>query len=275
MMKKIIKGAIVLTAIIAFFYFGTGQHISDDSPDCKAMEPLSVDTFAHFRTLDFSNKTRLTSNKFGFRKKLVIEEVSIVTQDVGGAPDSSAYYGIYRDEQLREPVEEVDFNWLYRDGAFEEGKTDTVPYDEKKDGIVILEPGTYYAAVYTPSFFEDFEASYLSYICPLNQQGELRENETKKFYVVEEGQKNTFTFKSEKNGEVKITINIYSQGTMKIYDDDGVLLQRKTAKKNTGKPLTLTFHGKKDHTYRIEIEDCEVSNDANYMYLYKISCVFV
>ena len=69
---------------------------------------------------------------------------------------------------------------LYRDGDFEEGKTDTVPYDEKKDGIVILEPGTYYAAVYTPSFFEDFEASYLSYICPLNQQGELRENETKK-----------------------------------------------------------------------------------------------
>lgn len=275
MLKKMVIGAVVLILILTLIYFESGQHISDQTPNCKLLEPLPAETLAHYRDLDFSDKTRLSPNKFGFRRKLVISEDSIVIQQVGGPSNSNAYYGIYRDEELKEPVEAADFAWLYRDGDFEEGKTDTVPYDEKKDGIVVLEPGTYYAAVYTKSPFDDFEATYLSYICPLNEWCKLREDESKKFYVIKEGQKNTFEIRSKKEGKVRLKTNIYNQGTIKIYDGNRVLLDKKTARKNSEEPITVIFNAEKEQTYYVEIEDCEISTDAFMMYLYEIKYTFI
>ncbi len=74
MLKKVIKWSVVLTVIMTVLYFGTGQHISDETPDCELLKPLPAETLAHFRELVFSDKTRLSPNKFGFRKKLVIKE---------------------------------------------------------------------------------------------------------------------------------------------------------------------------------------------------------
>ncbi len=275
MLKKVIKGSVVLIVIMTVLYFGTGQHISDETPDCELMKPLPAETLAHFRELDFSDKTRLSPNKFGFRKKLVIREDSIVTQEVGGPSKANSYYGIYRDEELKDPVEVVDFTWLYRDGDFEEGKTETVPYDEKKDGIIVLEPGTYYAAVYTESLFEDFTASYLSYICPLNERSELNENEVKKFYVIKEDQKNTFEIKSNKKGKVRIKTNIFNQGTVSIYDENIVLLCKKSGRKTSDKPVTAVFPVGKGESYYVEIENGEISTDAFEMYLYKIQYTYI
>lgn len=275
MLKKVMIYGVALIAAATVLYFGTGQHISDESPDCALLKPLPAETFAHFRELDFSDKTRLSPNKFGFRKKLVISEDSIVTQQAGGPPKKNAYYGIYRDEALKEPVEAVEFTWLYRDGDFEEGKTDTVPYDEKKDGIVVLAPGTYYAAVYTESIFEDFTASYLSYICPLNERSQWNENEVKKFYVIKEDQKNTFEISAKKDGKVRIKTNMFNQGTVSIFDESKALLCQKSGRKTSDKPVTVVFPAEKGQTYYVEIENGEISTDAFETYLYKIQYAYI
>lgn len=146
---------------------------------------------------------------------------------------------------------------------------------KKKDGIVILEPGTYYAAVYTKNPFDDFEANYLSYICPLNEQSKLRENEIKNFYVIKEGQKNTFEISIKEEGNVRIKINIFNQGTISIYDENRNLLNRETARKSSDKPITVILNVEKEHTCYAEIENCEISRDAFMMYLYEIKYAFI
>jgi len=278
MKKKVIKGGVILIVILIVLFSRTERYVSDETPECELMKPLPVETDAHYRELDFSDKTILSPNKYGFRKKLVIDEDSIVIQQVGGSPAYSktdTYYGIYRDEKLKEPIEEVDFMWQYRDGPFEEGLTDTIPYDEKKDGIVVLEPGTYYAAVYTKAVLEDFTASYLSYICPLNERSELGENEVKKFYVVKEDQKNTFTISPEKSGRVRVEIAPYNQGTVSIYDESRGLLCKKSVDEDSDEPLTVVFPVEKGQTYYAEIEDGIISTDSWFMDLYEIKYTYI
>ena len=271
--KKMIAAFVVLALLIVAGFFGFGFHISKETPECKLMEPLPVGKTSPSKEISFSDKTRISPRKFGFQKKIVVKEPSIVLLEVGGYTESG-YYGIYRDAFIQKPVEEVPFTWEYRNGGFEEGAVEYIPNEESKDGIVILEPGTYYAAVYTKNPFDDSVVSYLSYIAPFNEEGELKEDESKNFYAVKEGQKNTFEIISRKKGEIRIATNIFNQGTVSVFDKNKVLLNKKKATKNSDKPITLIFNADKEQTYYVEIEDCEISRCAYDVYLYEIKYKF-
>lgn len=268
--KKVLIVVVPLMLLIIVVYFGFGLNISGKTYDCELMKPLPAGEDARHRTLDFSFKTRLGTNKFGFRKKLVVKKDSVLVQQVSGPPKSNAYYGVFRDKELKEPIEIVDFKWLYRDGPFEEGLTDEVPYDEKKDGIVILKAGTYYAAVYTSSPFGDFEATYLSDICPLNEKCKLAEGKKEPFYVVKDDQKNTFEIVADRQGIIKITTNIRTQGTMKIYDESRKILYQRSAKVNSDKPITIRFDAEDRRRYYAEVSGIEADKETELMYLYSI-----
>ncbi len=273
--RKCVITAIVLLALLTVAgFFGFGFHISKETPDCRLMEPISVGKFSRAEEIDFSNKTRISLRKFGFRKKIVVKEPSILLLEVSGGR-KSGYFGIYKDAELRKPVEEVPFTWESRNGGAEEGTAEYIPNNEGKDGIVILEPGTYYAAVYTKNPFDDYVVSYLTYVGPLNEKGMLWENKSKNFYVVKEGQKNTFKIISRKDGKVRIKTNLFNQGTVRVYDEHNVLLNKKDAVKNSHNPVTVTFNAEKGQTYYVEMENCEISNCVYNMYLHEIRYTFL
>ena len=271
--KKILSRVIIVILLIIAVYFGAGLNISEDQSDCEIMAPYAPNVDANYSILDFSEKYRLTPNKFGFRRKLVVKTDSVLIQRVGGPPKSNAYYGVYADKELKKPIESANFKWLYRDGSFEEGLTDEVPYDKKKDGIIVLKAGTYYTAVYTNLAFDEFEAYYLSYICPLTEKCKLDEGKEAFFYAIEDEQKNTFEILPNKQGRIKITTNIVNEGKVALYDENHKLVSRKSA--TSGKFITICFDAKRGKRYYAEISNLSTDREADFMYVYSIKYKYI
>lgn len=266
--KKIFLSVFLICLTCVILYWAvSGISAQNKVKDCEAMTPVSAHKDASYIDLDFSEKERLSMTKYGFRKKIVLEEPSVIVQNAGGPPTSFAYFGVFRDDALRDPVEVVDFKWLYRDDDFEEGKVDEVPYDPEKDGIVSLEAGTYFAAVYTSNPFSSLEAGYKCQICPLNKDGKLQAGKKAYFYGLSEGQKNIFEIVPEKTGTVSVVSNIFNQGTMKLYDEAGNLLQETHADRNAAEGLDLKFAAEKDVRYLVEITELPIEKESFGMYL--------
>lgn len=263
--------ALVLMAIFGIKMISMGFAV----PDCKAMEPLPPETDTLNKHLDFSDKTVIGWHKYGFRKKFVVKETAVLLMEAGGSSDS-AYFGVYQDENLKNPVEEVPFTWEGRNGLWEEGRGKYIPNDESKDGIVILQPGTYYTAVWTKKVFDDSEVSYLSYICPLNENCRLKEGEKVEFCSVKKGQTNTFEIRGKRKGRIQITADVYLRGTIKIYDNTRKLLfQQKVqdySKRTLTKPVLDVEAGK---MYSVEISQMEPLKNHHLINLFTIRYEYV
>lgn len=259
--KRIIQRSIGIVLLVAFLFFGTGMHISGDVQNCEKLKPLPTETSASYRKLDFSEKERISPNKFGFRQEIKVKEPSVVLLEIGGST-KYGYFGIYQDKNLQQAIEEIPFTWGYRNGGYEEGVAEYIPNEKGKDGIVLLQPGTYYIAVFTKKPFDSGEISYLSYIHPLNERCQLSEGENQTFYVVKEKQKNVLHFTADNDGKVKVSTNICFSGSMDVYDKQGRLLKQVVAKPEDKEPLSMVISVEKNHTYTVEISDLELIYDA-------------
>lgn len=182
---------------------------------CSSLEnPFSNEEHA---ILDFSDKQVISPWKFGFYHEIVVEEKIVVVQDVDCSPKRGYYFGIYKDKRLSVPVEEVSLQYLYRDGIFEEGG-DPLPYDETRDQVVVLEPGSYYIGVYCRNPFSDEKVKIDNWYGCLHEEAEILENQWIEYFVAEENQENYFHFTARKTGRIQIEAS-YNSGAVQLCDE--------------------------------------------------------
>ena len=148
------------------------SRISTDTKDCELLEPFDADKSGPYDevTLDFRQKTVISEGKFGYRKKLVLKERAFFRQ-YSYSDWNDMWYGVYRDPELTEPIEEVDTTYNNRAfGEMEEG-ADIKDYPNYKDGmIILLEPGTYYIGIFTSDPRSTNTGTYTSELLPINEE---------------------------------------------------------------------------------------------------------
>lgn len=172
---KIKYGVIAVVIIVALFlaysYIYLPFSIDKHVPECEKLVPLDsppklpndrsaeVDTD---RELDFNEKGRIAYGKYGFRRKIELKEKTIIAQGVvEDLQLKDLFYGIYTDPKLNDPVLEVSMVKMLKAshdiemGAPIEDYPDYAPYHE-----IVLEPGTYYLAVYSTNPREKNIAMY-------------------------------------------------------------------------------------------------------------------
>ena len=248
-----------------------------DVTECDKMSPVPVseNPSPAYRTLNFDKKRAISIGKYGFRKKIIVDEPCIITQSIGGPKKSNAYFGIFKDEKLENPIEIVDFQWLYKDASFEEGEADKPLYDEKRDGIIVLQPGTYYAGIYSTSPFADFEASYVSSYCPLNQDAVIKEKEAVNFYCIKEDQVNKLRIIPDQDGIIRIKTDIYNEGILTIFDGKGERIAHCAADASSKQPIKIYLRVNKGEEYSMYISDLLSGKESDDMYLYSVRYHYV
>lgn len=182
-------------------------------------------------------------------KCIVVKEKIVVVQDIACPAEKEHYFGIYKDKYLSTPIEEVSFQYLYRDGEFEEGGEPT-SYDETRDQIIILEPGTYYIGMYCRSPFSDKKVvidNWYGYLC---EETDLPEGQWVEYFVAEKDQENYFHFNAQKTGRIQIETN-YNSGVVQLCDSkrnpisDGVIFDGASAE-------PITFDVKENREYYLK-----------------------
>lgn len=275
------KGVVIVLALIVLIVITIYSikiiSIGFDVPECDKMSPVTVSEFStpDSMTLDFSKKKAISIRKYGYRKKITVEEPCIITQSVSGPKTSNAYFGIFKDKELKEPVEIVDFTWLYKDDAYEEGEVDEKPYDKARDGIIVLQPGTYYAGIYSTSPFADFEALYESTYCPLNEDAVMEEGEAVNFYCIEAGQVNMLRIKPAKDGKILIKTNIFHKGALDILDDGGRQLAHHVADPSSDQPMKVYLNVNKGKNYVVKISGLPPAKEIIDLFVYAIKYRYV
>lgn len=249
--KYMLAAFLILLAIAVFFavYFIAGLRISaaEDSNTISPLDWKNKDAYQEQDIEDikvnFAEKERLAlgllgfCGKYGFRQELVIKEPTVFAQ--GMAPDfgmEHIRFGIYRDKALTNPIDEADAGYNFKaDSQIEEG-ADIADYPDYKTSIqVILEPGTYYAAVYSTSPFDKAKATYVSWYDVLDRDLTLEAGKYQYFYPVPE-QAYEFPFTVAPDAEIMLeTAGV--AGTLTLYDTDG-------------KTVLETLHIKADQPYK-------------------------
>lgn len=160
--------------------------ISTDTKDCELLEPFDADECGAYDrvTLDFRKKTVISEGKYGFRKKLNLKKQALFRQYSYGDWNYMRY-GVYRDSELTDPVEEVNTTYNNRAyGAMEEG-ADLRDYPDYKDGIIILlEPGTYYIGIITFDPRATYPIDYVSELLPINEKEKLVKGKKSGFQII-------------------------------------------------------------------------------------------
>lgn len=196
--------------------------------------------------LDFQKKQLLAKarfrRKYGFRRELIIDKPTAFMQYMPPTYNMDHIrFGIYRDKNLADPIDEADAGYNYNaDWHIEEG-ADPSEYPEYKTRIqVILEPGIYYVAVYTTSKWDKGEFLYRSWYDVIDSDLTLKEGEYQYFYA-EPGKEYEFPFAVADNAKIVLeTIGI--AGTLTLYDTDG-----KTALETLDIAADQPYKGSKKH----------------------------
>lgn len=219
------------TSVFFSVFLSAGLKIQE-AGDYEVMAPNDWKTKAPYDgreiSIDFTEKERISlgvlgfHGKYGFRKELVIEEPTAFS--MGMSPESDMEYihfGIYRDKDLTDPIDEADAGHNFNaDWHIEEG-ADLSDYPDYKTSLFsLLQPGTYYAAVYSTSPFEDkLVYDYESWYDVLDSDLTLEEGQYQYFYA-EPGKEYEFPFTVADNDEILLeTAGI--AGTLTLYDTDG------------------------------------------------------
>lgn len=276
--KKGLAIVLGLIALVVITIYGIKIiSIGFDVSECDKMTPYAVSEFTSpdTVTLDFSKKKAISIGKYGYRKKIIVEEPCIITQSVSGPKTGNAYFGIFKDKKLEDPVEIVDFTWIYKDGPYEEGEVDEKPYDKERDGIVALQPGTYYAGIYSTSPFADFEALYTSAYCPLNEHAVMKEGQDVNFYCLEADQINTLKIKPSKDGKILISTNIFFNGALDIFNNKGRQIAHHVADPESDQPMTVYLNVNKGKNYDVKISGLYPGKEVFSMYLYSVKYRYI
>ena len=175
--------------------------------------------------LNFQEKQQLTKStipgKFGFRRELIIEKPTAFMQHMPVDSNmENIRFGIYKDKTLEEPIEEADAGYNFNASWHMEEGAELSEYPEYKTNIqVILQPGTYYAAVYTTDKSDEGVFLYSSWYDVLDSDLTL-EAEKYQYFYAEPGKEYEFPFTVDDNSEIVLeTAGI--AGTLKLYDTDG------------------------------------------------------
>lgn len=276
--KKGVAIVLGLIALIVITIYGIKiLSMGFDVSECDQLAPIPAEksSSSDYLELDLDAKTVITLGKYGFRKKITVEEPCIITQSVGGPYTSHAYFGIFEDEALDRPVEIVDFTWLYKDGPFEEGETDEIPYDKNRDGIIVLQPGIYYAAVYSTSPFDDSDVSYKSYYCPLNLNVTMEEGKAVNFYCIKDDQVNKLKIQADRDGRIRIATNLISEGLLEIFDDKGTRIARHETDDDRDQRVSAYLDVKKGQYYEVKISELPPGKEPEYMFLYTVKYQYI
>ena len=175
--------------------------------------------------LNFQEKQQLTKStipgKFGFRRELIIEKPTAFMQHMPVDSNmENIRFGIYKDKTLEEPIEEADAGYNFNASWHMEEGAELSEYPEYKTNIqVILQPGTYYAAVYTTDKSDEGVFLYSSWYDVLDSDLTL-EAEKYQYFYAEPGKEYEFPFTVDDNSEIVLeTAGI--AGRLNLYDTDG------------------------------------------------------
>ena len=175
--------------------------------------------------LNFQEKQQLTKStipgKFGFRRELIIEKPTAFMKHMPVDSNmENIRFGIYKDKTLEEPIEEADAGYNFNASWHMEEGAELSEYPEYKTNIqVILQPGTYYAAVYTTDKSDEGVFLYSSWYDVLDSDLTL-EAEKYQYFYAEPGKEYEFPFTVDDNSEIVLeTAGI--AGRLNLYDTDG------------------------------------------------------
>lgn len=195
-MKKIyIKRALIIFFIAGVLFYGwyffppadTEFEIDDHVTECEALIPevwsREKELAGMEKTLDFSMKQNLCKEKtpwggkYGFRKKLVLDKTTVIELKIWEDLQYKHYfYGIYKDEALKQPVKELsmedvlEWNTDAEMGIFRE------KYKNFSEVIrEALEPGTYYLGIYTTEPKDEHKIRFVLWKSVVNTEISLTE----------------------------------------------------------------------------------------------------
>lgn len=233
--ELIVFSAILIILALSFVGYKLYQdsRVPDEVVDCEALAPVlaeaGCDGFSIDKVISFSEKQRISYGKYGFRKKLVITEPTVVMQYVTDNWDQKhMYYGIYRDKNLTEIVNEVDQGYNLEAGdAFEEGGSLEDYPEYQKMVVQPLEPGTYYIGVYTKNPKEEFDFLYRSQYAVKKEEYDLEENKVQHFFTCEKEQAVYFKVEVEAKQEIEIVSDSYEEN-LQVCDEDKNVIQTLT-----------------------------------------------
>ncbi len=171
-----------------------------------------------------------TQGKFGFRKRIVIKEssvlaVSLEQSGIGPVP-KGCRYGVYRDIRLNDPLDEIDFEYAAKmENDLEEHsvKNPEQKYPKYRQLIQLrLEPGTYYIAFFSDDPSADGYVLYCSTYRVLPEDLRLNPGEYKLFYADQDHREFLFPFSVKKAGTLEVdtlrvagTLSLYKKGEEK------------------------------------------------------------
>lgn len=223
------------------------------SEDCSILSPVDAGKSPAEENviLAFHDKTKISDDKFGFRKKIVFDKPAILSQYM----EENLfffYYGLYRDKQLTKPVIEV--NTKYNIKAFaqmEEGASES-EFPEYKEGYTIkVDPGTYYLGVYTkePDLTEGI--SYKCESAPYQEEIFLHPGETGRYTLLNTSD-SVLCRIVPASGKIKVTTGAYA-GTLQLLDNaknriSDVIIPAENS------PVSAEFSTKPGETYYIKVQ---------------------
>lgn len=257
--RDLAKLGFAIIAIALFFalrYLYLSYSIDDHVPECEKLAPREVpldspnhvdqEKTYHQEKLNFSGKKRISWRRYGFRRKIEVKQRTILTQGIVESTElEHIFYGVYKDSRLREPVGEVSMKYIMKAsnalelGASEEDYPGYGPYH-----TVVLNPGTYYLAVYST---DPTEAKTIVY--------ESREALVDTELTLEEGKRSYF-FSSGKDQKTYFCINVTVPGVLKIDGSYGAILydiQLCDMSKNPISEATLVSHASENSLRKTRI----------------------
>jgi len=216
--KKTIVFVIVIAAAALFgiYQFAGRGHSSParDIADCGQLTPMEsplilpnerAAMLLPTEEIDFKDKEQIIYGKYGFRKEFKVEQTTIISQTISESLElKDVRYGVYHDSYLSEPVAEVKMGEVLKNYcASEMGNPE--PYPDALSSVdVVLEPGTYYLAVYSTSSQEDCTVVYESWQAAVDTELELAEGQWGFFFSAAAEQKTYFKINVPSSGTIYV-----------------------------------------------------------------------
>ena len=231
--------------------------------NCDKMIPKDIQTWESSyiegtERLSFTRKETFLHDKkkvYGFMTELEIDEPTMVTQYVAdNIGMEHVKFGIYRDRNLEKPIDEADIGynlkawWDFEEGGNLEDYPDYKPYLR-----MALDPGTYYAAVFTTEKDDTFPLTYTSWSCAIKDEIALRDGEPEEFL----GDANTETyFRLEIDSTGKIYMShLGFAGKLTLCNSEKKAISEEIMVPVEQRNMDIAFDVKKKGVYYLRVSD--------------------
>lgn len=254
----------MLIAVFSIFNNHAVQQIEPNSvTNCDKMIPKDIQTWESSyiegtERLSFTRKETFLHDKkkvYGFMTELEIDEPTMVTQYVAdNIGMEHVKFGIYRDRNLEKPIDEADIGynlkawWDFEEGGNLEDYPDYKPYLR-----MALDPGTYYAAVFTTDKDDTFPLTYTSWSCAIKDEIALHDGKPEEFL----GDANTETyFRLEIDSTGKIYMShLGFAGKLTLCNNEKKAISEEIMVPVEHRNMDIVFDVKKKGVYYLRVSD--------------------